>query len=130
MKKRYAVRYFQLMVAVAASTVSVVGGRLHDAAEAGNTEAIRSLLSQGFDIEAFHSGLTPLHLAAREGHVEAIRLLLQKGADIEGKGHDELTPLHWAAREGHVEAVRLLLDQGADSNAKGDLRSGGGSAIF
>ena len=95
MKKYYAVRYFQLMIVIAASTVSLVGGRLHDAAEAGNTEAIRSLLSQGFDIEAFHSGLTPLHLAAREGHVEAIRLLLQKKADIEGKGHDKLTPLHW-----------------------------------
>ena len=52
---------------------------IHDAAEAGDTEAVRELLEQGVDVnarDAIH--WTPLHRAVAGGHSETVAVLLEE----------------------------------------------------
>jgi cytochrome c len=92
-------------------------GELHDAASAGDLEAIKRLLADGVDVD--QKGIaSPLFLAAREGRVEAVALLIENGAEVDFLSRWG-TPLHIAARRGHLEVVRLLLDRGADPTIQG-----------
>lgn len=94
---------------------------LHKAAEAGNLDRVKQMLSEGADVNAKdeHS-LTALHWAARTGNTDIVRLLLDQGADIKVKSdsHDRATALHYAAMNGHTKTVQLLLERGADIDAK------------
>ncbi|SVB74620.1 uncharacterized protein METZ01_LOCUS227474 [marine metagenome] len=92
---------------------------IHDAAKAGNIEAVKQHLAAGADVNAKNEGgLTPLHPAAYEGHMEIVELLIAKGADVNTKDVDGLTSLHFAASNGHKDVVELLIAEGADVNAK------------
>jgi ankyrin repeat protein len=83
---------------------------LHLASEAGDTEAILTLLAHGADINAAASeGITALHLAAASGKAEVARLLLDSGALVSARDSSGLTPLHLAAAEAHVAVARELL---------------------
>lgn len=87
---------------------------LHLAAHNGNTEAVRTLLALGAQVDQpDDDGDTPLHLAALNGHVEAMALLLNAGAQVDRPDDDGDTPLHLAVYDGTIEAVRLLLTAGA-----------------
>ncbi|HEX8169673.1 MAG TPA: M56 family metallopeptidase [Thermoanaerobaculia bacterium] len=84
-------------------------------ARAGDTAALRSLLTRGADPNAaFDGDGNALIAAARGGHVEALAVLLAAGADpnagVEGDGNALIA----AASHGHAEAVQYLLDHGAD----------------
>src|SRR5450432_3210311 len=71
---------------------------LHKAARAGDTAAVRLMLSRGVGVNHRDSlGGTPLHDAAWAGEVEAAKVLLEWGADINAH-HIEggSTPLHYA----------------------------------
>ena len=108
---------------------------VHEAAAAGDLDALRAALPSA-DLESvdldYH---TPLMLATLGGHAEAVRLLLAAGADVHATAGDPevaadidpedepemslATPLHLGARSGDAETVRVLLDAGADPNARG-----------
>ena len=91
---------------------------IHDAAKAGNIEAVKQHLAAGADVNTKGGWLevTPLYYAAGEGHKEIAELLIAKGADVNAKAEDGVAPLHVAAGEGHKEIAELLVGTGANVN--------------
>ena len=101
---------------------------LLDAAEAGDTADVQTLLAKGADANGKGSnGNTVLMAAAVTGHTDIVRLLLEKGADVNARGNAGRTALMEAAVEGYTDSLRALLEKGADVNAKDDE---GWSALF
>ena len=94
---------------------------LHEAAEFGHLEAMRTILASAND--SFRAamasapdelGWTPLHWAALHGEQEMASELLQAEAAVDAKEYEfGCQPLHWAARRGHIQLIQLLLDSGA-----------------
>ncbi|MHB9147113.1 MAG: ankyrin repeat domain-containing protein [Candidatus Amoebophilus sp.] len=83
---------------------------LHMAARSGDLATARSLLLQGFYINASDKfGWTPLHLAASKGHTEMLRLLLEQGANLYAADYNGMAALHFACFNGHEQATNLLL---------------------
>ena len=92
---------------------------LHQAAAAGQLEAVKFLLVSSSDVNAKGlRGETPIYLAAVGGHPTVIEALLQAGADPNLATKELRTPLQRAAMEGHLAAVKALLRGGADASAK------------
>lgn len=92
---------------------------LLDAADAGQTELVRSFLDNGANIEVKNNlGATPLIFAAIKGHSEVAELLLERGADVNAKTTTGITPLIAATVGGHEDIVKLLLAKRADVSAK------------
>lgn len=91
---------------------------LYFAAQRGQEEAVRYLLSAGALPDSATDFGTVLGIAARNNHTGIVSILLEAGADpnLPG-GEDLLMPLHQAAERGATEAARLLLSHGADVNA-------------
>ena len=92
---------------------------LADAALRGREDRVRTLLTNGSDINSGnHNGKTPLHLAAEQGNHGVVKILLEQGADVDaaetGSGY---TPLHYAARQGYTDLCELLIRFGADPDA-------------
>ena len=87
-----------------------------DAAMKGDTEALRTLLREGADVNAAHGdGMSALHWAAERGNAEMVEILLYAGAAVEAVTRiGEYTPLHLATRVGSLEVVRALIDEGAN----------------
>lgn len=90
---------------------------LHDAAAAGDADAVRRCLFEGAGVDALHpkrSGLpTPLIAAAFRGWAEVVRALLQAGASVDFLNVQGRSALHLAADQGHAEVVGLLCAAGA-----------------
>jgi serine/threonine-protein phosphatase 6 regulatory ankyrin repeat subunit B len=86
---------------------------LHLAAAAGNTSAVRYLLSAGSDLRSCNmSGEYPLTLAARYGRNDTVKLLLQSCCAV--KCQEILTSaLTGAIVAGQVDTTALLLRSGA-----------------
>ncbi|KAL8905270.1 MAG: hypothetical protein Q9207_002741 [Kuettlingeria erythrocarpa] len=84
---------------------------LHIAAWFGLTEAIRSLLGHGLDVNAQDpaGGRTPLMLACRRGHASTTTLLLEEGAFVNTRDSAESTALFEAIDGDHSEVVDALL---------------------
>jgi hypothetical protein len=94
-------------------------GGLIRAATAGDTTAVKELLSTGADVNERNSrGVTPLITAAYKGNLELAQLLVEKGADVDATTRKGLTPLMAAVEAGHTELVKFLLSKGADANLK------------
>ncbi len=94
---------------------------LHWAAENGQPEIAKLLVSAGADVKATTriGAYTPLHLASRAGNAAMIRILLEAGSDPNRPTTTgEATPLHFASASGNVDAVAVLLESGADVNAR------------
>jgi hypothetical protein len=89
--------------------------QLIEAAGMGDTEAVRSLLQEGVDVNAKNEvfGYTALILAARQGHADTVRMLLENGADVNTADRYGSTALRWAEKNGHAEVVNLLKEAGA-----------------
>lgn len=95
--------------------------KLLDAAENGDIELIKSLVSQGVNINIQNNwGYTPLHLAARNGHIELVKFLTQNPEiNINAISNYNTTPLHQAAFMNHHSIVlHLLSTPGIDVNIK------------
>ena len=97
---------------------------IHEAAEAGNIEAVKQAIANGVDVEvkdAFRR--TPLHIAAGNGHKELTELLLAKGADVNAKSNYG-TPLDLTNQQGKTEIANLLRKHGGKTReelqAKGE----------
>lgn len=84
---------------------------LQMAAEEGNLEVIRFLVSYGADI---HSNKEPLNLAVRHGHIEIVRYLVRHGADINASlnGFVYKSLLEYFIRKKDDEMIRYLIDHG------------------
>ena len=85
------------------------------AAQAGDDEAVRSLLAAGVDPEdpALHT--PPVLAASRNGHGSIVDVLLAGGASPDPM--DDGGPLSAAASTGRADIVERLLEAGADVDA-------------
>ncbi len=108
------------LLAVFCTGVMVIGAqvdtRVADAAMAGDTETVRSLLRQAADVNSAQGdGMTALHWAALNDNADMIQLLLYAGGNVGATTRlGAYTPLFLAARSGHTEVVEILLESGAD----------------
>ena len=92
---------------------------LLEAASAGNTDMVRSLIDNGASIEVKNDvGATPLIFASAKGQKEVVALLLERKANVNAKTNTGITPLMAAASGGYPEIFKLLLAKGADVSAK------------
>jgi hypothetical protein len=94
---------------------------IHDAAHAGNLEAIERLLDEDPDRARKWgaSRMQPLHYAANAAAAEA---LIRRGASVNAPTDRDETPLHFAARYGHLDVAEVLVRHGADLNAANNRR--------
>ncbi|KYN07963.1 PREDICTED: ankyrin repeat domain-containing protein 49-like [Cyphomyrmex costatus] len=90
------------------------------AAEEGNLENIKNLLSKNYQLLdcTDKDGYTPLHRACYGNNVEVVEYLLEAGAKIDAKTQDEWQPLHSACCWNNTECAEALIAYGADVNAK------------
>jgi len=93
---------------------------LSKASQNCDVEKIRSLLSQGIDVNERSKGKYPtsaIHWAANSGCIEAVTLLLQAGASVNTRDYCDQTPLIWAANGNYSHKSRMvsfLISKGAD----------------
>lgn len=96
-----------------------VSPELMQAAEKGNTEAVKVLIEEKVDVNATDkNGMTALMWAAAKGHLATAELLITKGADINVSDNDGSTPLRYAAANDRTEIAKILIEKGVDMNAK------------
>ncbi|MDX2256890.1 MAG: ankyrin repeat domain-containing protein [Pseudanabaenaceae cyanobacterium bins.39] len=96
-----------------------LNARLLMAAQRGDVEEVRSLISQATDVNVRDQyGWTPLLWAAMNGHTAVVQVLLVSGANPNTRNRYEWTPLMWAAGQGYDEIVRSLIAFGARLNAQ------------
>ena len=90
-----------------------------DAAMRGDTDAVRTLLREGADVNAAQGdGMTALHWAARRGDVAQAEILIYAGANVAAVTRlGDYTPLHLASKAGNGGVVVTLLEAGSDANA-------------
>ena len=133
-----------LAVAIMGWCVAVQGAEIHEAAELGNLEKVKAILSQDpKQIDLVDAkGQTVLARAFRSGKQELVEFLLANGAKediyaavvvghvdkvaaflkqdkklVNARDSDGRTPLHWAAIYGQTKAMELLLAAKADVNS-------------
>lgn len=101
---------------------------LHQAALAGNLDAIRRHIEAGADLNAREpaGGSSPLIIAATFGHTEVAEALIAAGADLDQTNNDGSTALLTAAFLCRTEIVAALLEAGADKS----IRSRDGSTAL
>jgi ankyrin repeat protein len=122
LRKKLTIGVCGTLVGAMAMTVLLLAGAadtpVADAAQAGDREAVRSLLRQGADVNAAHGdGMTALHWAAFKDDVEAADMLLYGGANVAATTRvNALTPLILASRNGSAAMIETLLEGGADAN--------------
>lgn len=98
---------------------------LHWAAQKGDMDVVKLLLSKGADVNAYHEKAgTPLHMAVYSGQAEVARLLIAGGADLNvvTKAKRE-SPLYLAIYVGFPEIARMLIESGADIHVEGPAGS-------
>jgi hypothetical protein len=76
-------------------------------------EVVRALLEQSPDLEANHSGITPLYNAAQNGSLRILVLLADAGANVQVQDCYKKSALHVAIEGQHFRIVEELLKRGA-----------------
>ncbi|XP_037538987.1 cortactin-binding protein 2 [Nematolebias whitei] len=89
---------------------------LFAAAQKGQTECVKLLLSSGLPADASDdNGFTSLHLAAAHGHSRCcVECLLAAGAAVDMVAAGGQTPLFLSCETGRLDCTRTLLNAGAD----------------
>lgn len=83
---------------------------LHEAAAAGQTGCLRSLLehkSEDIINSKAYSGETALFLAAVSGHAECVKALMDFGADVNIMNDEEVSLLVAAVKGGNLECFQV-----------------------
>jgi ankyrin repeat protein len=102
--------------------LQVLGNQLLIAAQNGNNETTKALLTQGAPVDAKdNAGWTPLMLASANNHVAVCVLLLTHKAHVDAKNNDGYTPLMLAIMYGHEDLYELLIAHGAQINARNNF---------
>ena len=91
---------------------------IHDAAKAGDIEAVKLHIAAGTDVDAYTRLGTPLHVASVQGQKEIAELLISKGAYLDARNLNDFTALNLAVFNGRTEIAELLIDKGADIHKK------------
>jgi hypothetical protein len=92
---------------------------LIDAAAAGQTGTVRTLLERGAGIDATAAdGRTALIFAVQGGQMETVQALIAGGADLNKASRSTGTALNVAENTGKTEIAALLLASGARSTGK------------
>lgn len=88
---------------------------LHEAAQAGLIEKVKSLVAEGANVNAMDDRLaaTPLHLAAYSNQMEVVEFLIAHGADVNARTRWDQTPLQVALDQRRTGIADLLRQHGA-----------------
>lgn len=91
---------------------------LMKAAERGNLETLRMLLSHGANLNAreANGGQTPLMWAISERRSAVTEELARRGADVHARSNNGFTALMFAAQLGDADSAGVLLSAGANPN--------------
>lgn len=125
---------FAFVVAAALAVVPLRGAgddtRVADAAMQRDRAAVRTLITQGADINAAQGdGMTALHWAARHGDVDLIKMLIAAGANVHATTRlGDYTPLLMASELGQAGAIDALIAGGAD--VKKEMTESGVTALM
>ena len=93
--------------------------RLLEAAAQADVAAVRTLLTQGVDVDApYGDGATALHRAVHRNSVELVDLLIGAGAAVNAANDLGVTPLWLAGQIGSAETTERLLAAGANPNVR------------
>jgi uncharacterized protein len=104
-----------VMTSLAAAATDL---RLSDAAQSGDTDAVRRLLKEGVPVNASRpDGFTALHWAVQSEKADIADLLIRAGAAVSAADNYGVTPLLLACTNGSVPMVDRLLEAGANPNA-------------
>jgi ankyrin repeat protein len=99
---------------------SVASDLLRASIEAGDTDALASLIDDGAEVDGVDvDGATALHWAVYADQLEAAQLLLAAGADPTRKSRYGVAPLYLAAVNGNLAMIESLLNAGADARSFG-----------
>ena len=88
---------------------------MHEACKKSDIETIKTLISQGANINAKIGPWekTALMYACDKENIPLVEYLLAKGADVNLKNKNGKTALMYAKSNGHTETVHLLKEAGA-----------------
>ncbi len=89
-------------------------GSIHNAAEHGVLDKIKSLVEQGTDVNSLNeNGFTALQIATWSEQLEAVKLLIELGAEVNLATDKMITPLHYAVDRNNINIANVLLDNKA-----------------
>jgi uncharacterized protein len=113
---------------LSASDQQALDAMLIQAAESGDTSAVRSLLEAGANINATDKrGRTSVMAATHTNQVETVRTLIDASADINLRDNRLDNPFLYASAEGLFEIVKLTIDAKADTRLTNRF---GGTALI
>ncbi len=97
--------------------------KLIKAAGEGNTEQVKALIEEGYNVNTEdRNGNTLVHWAAYTDNVDLLKFLKEKGADLKTVNHFGEQAIHAAAKANKVQAAAYLKEQGADVNVQDKSR--------
>src|ERR1700722_13256750 len=113
------IAWFAGLVILVSSTAQAED--LFDAAKAGDTTNVETLVAGGADVNAKNSdGYTSLQIAAFYGQKDVADVLIAHQADVNVTGKKGDTALTLAAFKGNKDVVELLLAHNTGINTKND----------
>ena len=90
---------------------------LYEAAEQGDIDVVKKLLSKNIEVNAQNVlGWTPLLIAVAEQHEKIVKVLLDHGANPNQSNLKGRNPIMFAARYANKSLTEILLRNGADPN--------------
>ena len=96
--------------------------KLHNAAEDGDTEAVKVFIKDRSLINKKNSaGETPLYIASNKNQYSIAKILIASGADVNAADIEGITPLHLLSVNGSdqsVEIIRILIKHKVRINDK------------